>query len=392
MVLRARRQTELLEDARHVLLHGARRDEEALRDRLVRAALGHLLEHLALAGGELVERILAPTPPHELAHDRRIERRAALADTAHRGGELVHVRDPVLQQVADAFRVLGQELHRVARLHVLREHEHARAREALADLLGRAQTLVGLGRRHADVHDRHARLVHRHVSEQVLRGAGLGRHLEAGLLEQARDALAKEDRVVGEDDAHPLHQLARVPERREVHRQVRREQLVEELGRREPEQLVLSELLHLAFDLRDRVGREDDLPAVARLADARRPVDVDADVAVLVDRRRAVWIPIRTRTGASSGQSWARSAPLGRDRGAHGLGGVLEDGEQLVSVRVDLVAALLLGRRPDQPAHVREGATVGVPEPLDEAGRAFDVAEEEADLARRQVRHLRRRV
>ena len=68
------------------------------------------------------------------------------------------------------------------------------------------------------------------VSEQVFRGAGLGRHLEAGLLEQARDALAKEDRVVGQDDAHPLHQLARVPERREVHRQVRREQLVEGSG------------------------------------------------------------------------------------------------------------------------------------------------------------------
>src|SRR4051812_36727879 len=59
VILGSRRQAELGEDARDVLLDGAQRDHEPLRDRLVRAALRHQLEHLALARRELVERIVA---------------------------------------------------------------------------------------------------------------------------------------------------------------------------------------------------------------------------------------------------------------------------------------------------------------------------------------------
>ena len=40
---------------------------ELLRDRLVRAALGHQLQHLALARGEGVERVVAAPPADELA-------------------------------------------------------------------------------------------------------------------------------------------------------------------------------------------------------------------------------------------------------------------------------------------------------------------------------------
>src|SRR5215208_5648137 len=51
--LAARRgQPELVEDARRVLLDGARRDIEAVGDPLVRATCGHQLEHVALARGE----------------------------------------------------------------------------------------------------------------------------------------------------------------------------------------------------------------------------------------------------------------------------------------------------------------------------------------------------
>src|SRR6266545_7138314 len=49
-VIALRAQAKLLEDARDVLLHRALGDHEALGDALVRAALGHQLEHLALTG------------------------------------------------------------------------------------------------------------------------------------------------------------------------------------------------------------------------------------------------------------------------------------------------------------------------------------------------------
>src|SRR3712207_6900001 len=49
----------LPEDARDVLLHGALGDHEVRGDGGVRAALRHQLEHLALARGELLERVVA---------------------------------------------------------------------------------------------------------------------------------------------------------------------------------------------------------------------------------------------------------------------------------------------------------------------------------------------
>ena len=107
------REAELREDARHVLLDRALGDDEPLADRLVRAALGHQLEHLALARGELVERVVAAAPADEQRDDLGVERRAALADAPHGGGELVDVGDAVLEQVADALGALGEQLERV---------------------------------------------------------------------------------------------------------------------------------------------------------------------------------------------------------------------------------------------------------------------------------------
>ena len=77
----------------------------------------------------------------------------------------------------------------------------------LADLLGGAQALVRMGRRHADVDDRDVRLVHRDVAQEVVRRAGLRDDVEAGLLEQPRDALSEEHRVVREDDAARVTEL-----------------------------------------------------------------------------------------------------------------------------------------------------------------------------------------
>ena len=57
------RKAELGEDARNVLLDRAQGDEQALRDCLVGAPLGHQPDHLALTGRQLLERVVgAPRP------------------------------------------------------------------------------------------------------------------------------------------------------------------------------------------------------------------------------------------------------------------------------------------------------------------------------------------
>jgi hypothetical protein len=77
-------QVELGEDARHVLLDGAQRDEELVRDRLVRTSLGHKLQHLALSRRQLLQRIVAPPATEQLADDVGVEHRASLGDPPHR--------------------------------------------------------------------------------------------------------------------------------------------------------------------------------------------------------------------------------------------------------------------------------------------------------------------
>src|SRR5215217_2705756 len=204
-------QAKLREDARHVLLDGAVGDDELLGDPGVGAALGHEAEDLTLPRRELVDRIVPPPPPDELRDDRRVEGRPALAHTADRVCELVHVRYAVLEQIADAFGALGEKLHRVRRLYVLREDEHAAGGVLLADLLGGAEALVGMGRRHADVHDGHVRGVAADLEHELVRVPGLADDLEPGLVEDARDALAKENGVLCQDYPHGISARIRVP-------------------------------------------------------------------------------------------------------------------------------------------------------------------------------------
>src|SRR5262245_46277050 len=59
MVVGGRRQFELREDARHMLLDRSQRHEEPVRDRLVRASLRHQLHDLALARSETLQRVVA---------------------------------------------------------------------------------------------------------------------------------------------------------------------------------------------------------------------------------------------------------------------------------------------------------------------------------------------
>ncbi len=144
-------------------------------------------------GGELLERVVGALAPDELADDGGVERGAAVGDPAHGGAELLEVGDAVLEEVADPLGARLEKRHRVARLDVLREKQHADVGMALADLARSLQSLVRVGRRHADVDHRHVRLVHRDVAQEVLGGAGLRHDLEARLLEKPRHSLSEED-------------------------------------------------------------------------------------------------------------------------------------------------------------------------------------------------------
>ena len=64
----------------------------------------------------------------------------------------------------------------------------------------RAQALVGVGRRHPHVDDRHVRAVREHRLDQGGTVADRGHHLVTVLGQQADQALAQQHRVVGHDD------------------------------------------------------------------------------------------------------------------------------------------------------------------------------------------------
>jgi hypothetical protein len=314
------------------------------------------LQHLALTRREPLERVALPAAPDELRDDRRVECRAALRDAPHRGRELLHVRDAVLEQVADTLGALRQQLHRVGRLDVLRQHEHAGRGEALADLLGGAQALVGLRRRHADVHHGHVRLVHGDVAQQVLGRPRLRDDLEARLGEQPGDALAEQHRVVREHYAHVGAEPAeRVPEGREVAWQVIDEQLVDRFGIGQPLQAVRAEIGHPQVrEERSRLPGHQHLPAVAGRRDPRSTVHVDAGVALVAEHRAA-----GVNADAHAHPALVRPVVVGqralrRERRVDGSLHVGEDGEELVPAGFDFVTAGGRDRVAQQPSHVRE--------------------------------------
>jgi hypothetical protein len=63
---------------------------------------------------------------------------------------------------------------------------------------------------HADVDQRHVGAGHAHVAEQTIGVLSLGDHVNAGVAQQADDALAGEQGVVGNDYAHGSSARSRV--------------------------------------------------------------------------------------------------------------------------------------------------------------------------------------
>ena len=160
-----------------------------------------------------------------------------------------------------------------------------------------------------------------------------------------------------------------------------RRQLEEMLGLGKPGQLVETEVVRGdAGELGDGALREDNLAAVAGLAEAGGPVDVETDEAVARSRRRYPCAgPCgrgRLLTGPGSREKRALGVRCGLDRVVRRL----EDRERLVGTTLDLAAAVF-GDRPAEGASGTprgRGSTRG--RAAHEARRPLDVGEEKGEL------------
>ena len=138
-------------------------------------------EHLALALGQLVQRVVLARAAHQQRDDLGVDDDVAGADAADRAGEVLEVVDAVLEQVAGAARAVVEQRERVVRLEVVGEHEHAGVRVGVLDAAREREALVGARRRHADVDHRDVGRVGVDEREQLVGVGGLPVDVEAGL-------------------------------------------------------------------------------------------------------------------------------------------------------------------------------------------------------------------
>ena len=98
-------------------------------------------------------------------------------------------------------RSARKQRHRVLHLHVCREDQERRLGELLADRLGCLEALRPMGGRHADIDDRESGLLLAHQPHQFRPVTRLANYLVPAPLEQAREALAHQHVIVGDDDS-----------------------------------------------------------------------------------------------------------------------------------------------------------------------------------------------
>src|SRR5258708_32924029 len=104
------RHSQLHQDAAHVLLDRSFGYPELAADAGIGAAFGHEGEHLTLARGEDVQRIVAAAGGDELLDEGGVDDGTAARDPAERVDELVDVGNPALGQVAAALAA-GESVH-----------------------------------------------------------------------------------------------------------------------------------------------------------------------------------------------------------------------------------------------------------------------------------------
>ena len=181
-----------------------RRGRRVLRggDGLDRLPLGDVAEQLFLGDGQAA--VAADGADHGV-DDLGVEHRTAGRDLAHGTSELIALGDTVLQEVPVPGRPLAQQRHGVVGVVVLRQHDHAGAGMALADLLGGVDALALERRGHANVGDEHLRRGLGGAGDQLVVVGGDTHDLEVGLdAEHRPHALADDDVVVGQEDRDPV--------------------------------------------------------------------------------------------------------------------------------------------------------------------------------------------
>ena len=221
-----------------------------------------------------------------------------------------------------------------------------------------------MSRRHADVGDHDGRPLYADLAEEPLRIRGTPCDHEPILGEKPAEAFADDQRVIGDD--HPnllaLRQSRRVgfqfplatgegwrdrfdrAERRKVFGQVRDDQLEQALRPVEVLEQMFAEVAeadtgqHLVREHRLGCLRQENLAAVPRRADPRRPVDAEPDVPLRGDG----WLggvhahphpygnTVRPGVGSES--------TLRGERRGDGILGAAEDDEEGVPLRIDLEA------------------------------------------------------
>ena len=108
MVRLRRRQVQLAEDGRDVLLDGPLGDRKVLHQRTIGMPFGHQLQHLAFAWSQSVQNGGLVPAADQLTHHLRVERGAGRCDAAHGGVELGDIGDPILELIAHTLRISRQ--------------------------------------------------------------------------------------------------------------------------------------------------------------------------------------------------------------------------------------------------------------------------------------------
>src|SRR3954453_2004581 len=210
IVVLVRRQSELREDRGDVLLHRPLADHQPLGDGLVGAPLRDELKHFALTRCHR-GKDAATAGRQESRDDLGVQSRAAAGDAPQRAVEVLDIADAVLEQVAEPRRALGEHAHRGSQVDVLREDHDADPRMPRADLVRGAHALVGVVRRHPDVHDRDVGTMALDIPYEILRAARLRDHVDPGAAQEEFDACAGEQAVVRDHAPHGSSAMTTVP-------------------------------------------------------------------------------------------------------------------------------------------------------------------------------------
>ena len=165
----------------------------------------------SLASAERGQPVFGLLSAEQVSDDVGVEDGAARGDTLDGVDEHGDVDDPVFEQVSEARRTVACELGGVATLEGLGQQQDAQIWSTLLEPHRGLASLVGEGRRHSYVHQRHVRLVLRDGPLQLFGVSDELARLHAGFRQDPGEAFSKQDRVIGDHYPHGHLARSRVP-------------------------------------------------------------------------------------------------------------------------------------------------------------------------------------